>query len=163
MWNSRCWCECPHCFDLLLHRAKDNSLFWQCSVAPLLTWLQALSSNKLQIGNQAESLSMLRLSACKTMQLWRNEGQWGGEDGEGMTEWEGKRKKKEREGGRSRKRKSVKAEYWLVMCVCVRERGGGGRAGEALCRWMLSLVGSLSLSFYLQKWCSCKQRKERIN
>lgn len=49
---------------------RGNSQFYECTLAPLLTWLLALSSNKLRIGNQAESLSALRLSACKTMQLW---------------------------------------------------------------------------------------------
>lgn len=55
---------------LFLHWAGGYSVFWQCTVPPLLTRLQALSSNKLHTGCQAESLSALchiKLCSCTRM------------------------------------------------------------------------------------------------
>lgn len=125
--------EYLQCLALLLHWARTISLFWQCTEAPLLTWLQALCSNKLQIGNQVESLSVLCLSACKIMQLE-------GRIGMGK-EWEKvwRKEKGKRSGGLSSN--SGKAEYWLVVCVCVFGEGGHS-AGE--CWFLLGLYKFLS-------------------
>lgn len=76
------------------------------------------------------------LSACKTMQLWQNEGRsWAEKEREWLRLWKGTRREW------SRKRKSGEAEYWSVVCERDRENEGRVGAGAVLCRWRLSPMG----------------------
>lgn len=134
---------------LSLHWVRGDSQFGQCSVAPLLTRLRALGSNKLQIETRPDHCQRctsvhVKLLFCARMRDGKRER---GRESESEKEEEKRERQRDREESMSRKRKRGKAEYWLVLRERrERERGRSSSLQVNAEPCGVSLPPSLSLS-----------------